>query len=173
MFRWIGHRQTARGSRDRPDAAGWLLAGLALTPERLSIRSVQSLRRRHAACSVRAASSAASRTGSSTGATALAIAAAGSCLRRPRGMCDASAVVTPGVVPSIRPSGSTRRSHPSPGSTDSPTELNPTVPIRHAKSRVESRLPGNGGVQLRTGPQGTSYQTRGPDSGTRIARRGR
>jgi protein tyrosine phosphatase (PTP) superfamily phosphohydrolase (DUF442 family) len=75
------------------------------------------------------------------------------------------AVVTPGVVPSY-PSGGATRSYDSSGSTDTSTELNPVDP--NAKAKIVSP-PGSGAS--RTGPQGASYQTRGSDTGARIARR--
>ena len=55
-----------------------------------------------------------------------------------------------------------------PGSTDSSTELNPVRGFR-PRSRKSSRRRAT--VRHATGPQGASYQTRGQDSGARIARR--
>ncbi len=81
-----------------------------------------------------------------------------------------AAVVTPGVVNSFPPPTS-GRVITTPGSTDSSTDLSPTNPIDPtAKSRVVTP-PGNGASRSGSGPQGASYQTRGQDSGSRIARR--
>ena len=78
-------------------------------------------------------------------------------------------VVTPGAVTYPPPASS--RAVVVPGSTDSSTELAPVDPT--AKSRLSSPSGnGNGNGASRTGPQGASYQTRGQDSGARIARRG-
>ncbi len=79
-----------------------------------------------------------------------------------------SSVVTPGVVQTY-PSGTARAIVVPPGSTDSSTELGPAGPVDPtAKAKVISPS-GNGAS--RSGPQGANYQTRGQDSGTRIARR--
>ena len=77
-------------------------------------------------------------------------------------------VVTPGVVSPSYPSGSQRVIVP-PGSTDSSTELSPAVDPT-AKSKIVPG-PGNGASRSGSGPQGASYQTRGQDSGARLARR--
>jgi protein tyrosine phosphatase (PTP) superfamily phosphohydrolase (DUF442 family) len=76
-------------------------------------------------------------------------------------------VLTPGVSPSYPASGTTR-SVVTPGSTDSSTELYPADPP--AKVKVVPP-PSGGGAARQGGPQGASYQTRGQDSGARLARR--
>jgi len=86
----------------------------------------------------------------------------------------APAVVTPGVIPSSPvPFGSTFKSYPSPGSSESPSVLD-EVPGSTPKSRIQTPpAGGSGGTggQAGTGGVKSGYQTRGPDSGARIARR--
>ncbi len=74
-------------------------------------------------------------------------------------------VVTPGAI-TYPPPGASRGAVVVPGPSD-PTDLTPVDPA--AKSRVVPSQPGNGAS--RSGPQGANYQTRGQDSGARIARR--
>jgi protein tyrosine phosphatase (PTP) superfamily phosphohydrolase (DUF442 family) len=82
-------------------------------------------------------------------------------------------IVTPGVVPSSPvPAGSTFKSYPSSGLPDSPSELNELPPVGAPKSKIQGPPSGgNGGGQAGTGAVRSGYQTRGPDSGARIARR--
>ena len=78
-----------------------------------------------------------------------------------------STVVTPGAIPtypSSPGSGSTPSSvFPVPG--DNPSDLSPTEPVPKARNATP---PGNGASNSTSGKQ--SYQTRRPDSGSRIAR---